>query len=214
MKRIFTILLITTIAFSACQKATQTTQTTNTGTTTAVTKIAPDGFKYITNTAVTMDITLLTNDDKPLTNVLVDVYTYQNGALGNKIFTALSNTQGAINGTVSVSGNTDTMVVDAKSFGVIHNAKVYVVGNTLSCTLGGSQGFKGNVAGTFDVIPGSTRAGGTIGMDATGNTGRVGLDGSLNSIQTNTKFISMGSADNLGRPLYLTTPGDVISAEM
>jgi len=215
MKKLFATLLILTIGFSACHKATETTQTNNTGTgSTAVTKIAPDGFKYVTNTAVTIDITLLTNDDKPLTNVLVDVYAYQNGALGNKIFTALSNTQGAINGTVSVSGNTDTLVVDAKSFGVLHNAKVYIVGNTLSCTLGGSQGFKGNVAGSFDVLPGGSRAGGTIGMDATGNTGRVGLDGSLNSIQTNTKFISMGSADNLGRPLYLTTPGDVISSEM
>ena len=144
MKKLFIILLITTIAFSACHKATETTQTNNSGNGTAVTKIAPDGFKYITNTALTIDITLLTNDDKPLTNVLVDVYAYQNGVLGNKIFTALSNTQGAINGTVSVSGNTDTLVVDAKSFGVMHNAKVYVVGSALSCTLGGSQGFKGN----------------------------------------------------------------------
>jgi len=166
----------------------------------AVNKVAPDGFNYATNKTINVSISLLTNTDDPLNNIPVKVYYYQDGNIGEVALTAITNAQGAINTTLSVPAYVDTMIVDPSSLGLLHNAKVFLTGNSLNCTLGGTQGSKGNIAGTFSKE-------GHI-LYAESNYATLGVGG------TGAVYKSMGKADANGRPLYLETKGDVITSEM
>jgi LruC domain-containing protein len=168
--------------------------------TTTVNKVAPDGFNYATNKTISVSITLLTNTDVPLNNIPVKVYFYQNGNIGEVALTAITNTQGAINTTLSVPAYVDTLIVDPSSLGLLHNAKIFLVGNSLNCTLGGTQGSKGNIAGTF------SKEGHILFTESNYTTMGVGGTGAY--------FKSMGNADVNGRPLYLEPTGDIISSEM
>jgi len=167
-------------------------------------KIAPDGFTYHTTKQITVDITLLTNANDPISNVPVSIFMFENNTKGNKIATAVSDASGKINYSVSVPAYVDTFVVTPNLLGLLNNAKVLLVGKTLSCTLGGTKGFLGNVIGTFDVqLPEAT------GVNLSGH--HLGtLD--INGVKTATVFSYMGTCDSLGRPDYLVTPSDAISS--
>lgn len=66
--------LVMLTAFS-CKKATDLTATTpTTPTTTTVSKIAPDGFTYMTTKKVTVSISTLTNANKAIAGVPVSIY--------------------------------------------------------------------------------------------------------------------------------------------
>lgn len=168
--------------------------------TTEVNKVAPDGFKYATNKTLNVNIALLTNTDDPLSNIPVKVYFYQDGNIGEVALTAITNAQGVVNTTLSVPAYVDTMIVDPSSLGLLHNAKVFLAGNSLNCTLGGTQVAKGNVAGTFSKEPPMLRTESNMTVFGNGNSGAA--------------YKPMGKADVNGRPLYLEATGDVISAEM
>jgi LruC domain-containing protein len=183
----------------ACSKKDATTTETPPPVTN-ITKVAPDGFNYTTNKTVNISITLLTNTDQPLNNIPVKVSFYKDGEIGEVALTAITNTQGVINTTLSVPAYVDTMIVDPQSLGLLHNAKVFLAGNALNCTLGGTEVAKGNVAGTFSNEPPMLRTESNIATLGAGGTGAA--------------YKAMGKADVYGRPLYLEATGDVISAEM
>ena len=171
-------------------------------------KIAPDGFTYQTTKQITVDVSLLTNTDDPIANVPVAIYSYENNNKGNKIATAVTDASGKINYSVAVPAYLDTFIVTPNFIGVLNNAKVSLSGKSLSCTLGGSKGFLGNVVGTFDAkLPE------TVAVNSNGNQGKFGtLD--INGVKTSTTFTYMGTADAQGYPNYLVSPNDPISAAL
>lgn len=199
MKNHFRCSFICTFVFLiACSKKDDTS--TNNPPTSTVNKIAPDGFNYATNKTININISLLTNADAPLNNIPVKVYFYQDGNIGEVALTAITNAQGVVNTTLSVPAYVDTMIVDPSSLGLLHNAKVFLSGNSLNCTLGGTQVAKGNVAGTFSKEPPILRTESNMTVFGAGGSGAT--------------FKSMGKADANGRPLYLEATSDIISAEM
>ncbi len=193
------------LLFVACSKKDATSTSGNFNPTG---KIAPDGFTYQTTKQITVDVSLLTNTDGPISHVPVAIYSYVNNKKGNKIATAITDASGRINYSVAVPAYMDTFIVTPNFIGVLNNAKVSLNGTSLSCTLGGSKGFQGNVVGTFDAkLPEA------VAVNATGNHGKFGtLD--INGISTKTIFNYLGTADAQGFPNYLVRPNDAISADL
>ncbi len=192
------------ILFAACKK---TDNSTNGGLPAG--KIAPDGFTYKTTKQITADVTLLTNTDQALANIPVAIYTYADGVRGNKIGTAITDASGKINFTTSVAAEIDTFIVTPNFVGVINNAKVFLANNTISCTLGGSAGFKGNVVGTFDAVLKGSYEHNAIGKHGGYST----FD--INGTKTSTVFSYLDTTDIQGKPLHrLMSPNDVITADL
>ncbi len=200
MKNFTKITVVGALLFlSACSKK-DATSTTVTPPVNSVTKISPDGFNYATNKTINVNIALLTNSNVPLNNIAVKVYYYQDGNIGEVALTAVTNAQGNISTNLSVPAYVDTLIVDPSYLGLLHNAKVFLVGNSLTCTLGGAQGSKGNIAGTF------SKEGHILYTESNYTVLGAGGNGPV--------YKSMGQADVNGRPLYLEPQGDVISTEM
>ena len=168
-------------------------------------KIAPDGFTYKTTRQIAVDVTLLTNTDGPIANVPVSIYSFVNNTKGDKIATAVTDATGRINYKVSVPAYLDTFIVTPNFIGVLNNAKVALNGTSLTCTLGGSTGFKGNVVGTFDA-PNQA-----VTVEATAPHGKSTFD--INGTKTSTTFSYLGKVDDQGVPKYLIS-NDAISADL
>lgn len=121
-----------------------------------------------------------------------------------KIATVITGTSGSGNTVISAPAYIDSFVVVAKIVGVLNNVIVRPVNNSLQITLGGRDGFKGNIVGGF------SRNNGT--KFVTGRNTISTFD--INGVKTSTAFISMGTIDALGKPSYLEKDNDIISADM
>ncbi|MFP5039655.1 LruC domain-containing protein [Parasediminibacterium sp. JCM 36343] len=205
----FIIPLCFLAAIAACKK-----NDSISGGNTPVGKVAPDGFTYKTTKPVNVDVTLLSNTNNALKGVMVNVYGYRNGSLGGQVLTGLTDSSGKLNASISVSSYYDTLVVDANTIGVIRNAKVFLTGNALKCTIGGTEGFAGNVAGTFSKLESHAP---TVFNTGRGGVGTFNINGTI----TNTNFVypiptltGATSADALGKPTYLEPTNDTISSDL
>ncbi len=207
----FVVLLALTIM--SCQKAADV-QSNNNNPVTPINKVAPDGFNYQTTKAVAVNISALTNANKPISGVPVNVYSTSNGSIGKLLFKGITNTQGQIITEASIPSYMDTLVVDANFVGLIHNALVTVRGNSMNCTLGGADGYSGNVVGTLSVNESKSTAIANTIIRGTNSVNGTHVSMDLNGIKTDTKFSYLGDYDASGRPKYLTTPGDEISVDM
>ena len=196
--------LATLLLFAACSKVgTSVNNPDNIPTG----KIAPDGFNYQTTKQITVSVAIQTNNDKPIGHVPVTVYAYTNNAIGNKLITAITDASGNVNFKASVPADMDTFIVTPNLIGVMNNAKAFLTGNNLNCTLGGSTGFKGNIAGTFHAaLPEATV------VNATGHRGGASMMG-INGVNTNTVYV-YDTADVLGVPTNLVLPNDVINPDL
>jgi len=170
-------------------------------------KIAPDGFTFQTTKNITVEVAVQTNINAPIAHVPVSVYAYTNNVKGNKIGTAITDASGNVNFKLSVPADMDTFIVTPNLIGVMNNAKVYLSGNILSCTLGGSTGFKGNVAGTFQAVVAESK-----GEMSSGRRGGASIMG-INGITTNTVYV-FDTADVLGVPTNLVFPNDTINPDL
>jgi LruC domain-containing protein len=212
MKNKINLLFVSLIMLAAfsCKKATDIVATPTTPTVPTVSKIAPDGFTYLTTKNVTVNISTLTNANKAIGGVPVRVYSQVDGAIGQLLFKGFTNAQGVLSNVFAIPSYIDTVIVDPNFLGLVHNAKAYINGTNLTATLGGSQGYAGNVVGTLNenIVP-PTSVGAVI---KTGFGLNKAMD--INGVKTDTKFSYLGSYDADGRPNYLTMPGDEISADM
>lgn len=171
-------------------------------------KVAPDGFTYKTEKKITVDVRLLTNSNIPISNVPVNIFAFYNNSIGNKIGTAITNNSGSINYITSVPAYIDSFIIVTDYVGLLNNVKTYLVGNTISCTIGGINGMSGNVANTFDVKSSSSFENNIIKQK--GNISTFDING----VKTNTVFSYLGTANTSGRPNYLETVNDVISTDL
>lgn len=176
---------------------------------TTINKIAPDGFNYSTVKKVTVNVTALTNDNKPMSGVPMSIYTLNaGGGLDKMIFKGFTDNSGAFNTTLSVPAYCDTLVIDPAYIGLVRLAKAGINGSTINCSIGGSKGFGGDIASTMNV--GSNLS--AYHSQALSVFNSATAFGYTNT--NTTKFAYMGKYDAMGRPLYLEPGEDVISADM
>ncbi len=169
-----------------------------------VTKIAPDGFKFVTTKQITVNVQLLAPDNTPIPGVPVSLYNanvaiQDNGsaAAGTAIFTGLSDKSGFVKATIDLSTTTDTVLIDAKYTGLIRNAKAFINGSSINAVIGGADGIGGDVVANF----------------AAPNTGFKQAPKAA-SFGPSTSYVAMGNTDSYGRPKYLESPSDVISSTL
>jgi len=152
----------------------------------------PESFNYNTDQELAVNITILAPDNSPVKNIPVRILNKIDIAGGVVLYKALTDNEGKISGTIKLPASMDKIVVDPKYLGVMRNATVTIVNKTISCTLGGSNGYSGNVVP--DVLLG----------------GRPNPQGRpLSPLAIPYRY--MGTFTNDGRPNYLEPINEVIS---
>ncbi|MEO5999551.1 MAG: hypothetical protein ABIN89_22340 [Chitinophagaceae bacterium] len=137
---VFAISLLT-----SCSKRSSNLPDTTADTTNKLGIIVANNFNYQTTNTTSLDVSLLTNDNKPLPGVMVNILD-KPAAEGGKIhYTTVSDANGKVAGAFKLPTYIKTVTVNPGYVGLMHDAAVAVVGNKVSCTLGGSTGYLGNV---------------------------------------------------------------------
>jgi LruC domain-containing protein len=206
MKQISAAFFASVILLISCNKTTNTSSSLTPPTPTVPeTKVAPDGFTYSTSKTVSINVNTLTNDNKALSQVPVNIYSCNAGNVGQLLYKGFTDASGNFTTNITVPSSTDTLIVDPAYIGIVRLAKVLISGNKATCTFGGASGYSGDIIGTLNT--GSNLSYSAV-HSAIINQG-MGFTGT-----TKVKFVSMGSTDVLGRPNYLEPVGDVIGADM
>ncbi|TAH06424.1 MAG: LruC domain-containing protein, partial [Sphingobacteriales bacterium] len=197
------------LGFTACSKKMEDTSSTvvTPPVVNGDSTIAPDNFTFATSKEVSVNIRLLTNDDKPIPGVMVNLYNANPAEAGISLFNAFSDANGYVKGTINIPAYMDTLLVDPAYVGLISNAKTYISGNQLTATLGGSNGFGGNIVQTAQ----KTSENGYHNKNTfyPAFTGANFIQG-----QGGVNYNYLGGYDGNGRPTNLVSPGDVVSAEL
>jgi LruC domain-containing protein len=190
MKNQSTLLLLfltSMLLFSSCKKGESTNSpspeptTGNTDVDALVGMKAPNGFDYKTDRQIRLNITSLAPDNSPITNTIVKILNAPAEAGGIVFYTGLTDNNGQITGNINLPAYLSEVVVDAAFPGIIHNAVVAISGQAIFCTLGGSEGYSGNV------VPERLALGRPMSPTEDGKT----------------NYSFMGTFDKLGKPNYL-----------
>ncbi|QQL49518.1 LruC domain-containing protein [Mucilaginibacter ginkgonis] len=145
MKKIFTYLLVISVAaLASCKKDNNTGTQTGTGTTSDV-KIAPDGFNFNTTKSVNLTIALKTNDNNPISGVVVSVYLPDTAVAKTSVFKGLTNRNGEITATINVPTQYSQLIIDPAYVGLLRNALANINGVSCNVVIGGFSGFAGDV---------------------------------------------------------------------
>jgi LruC domain-containing protein len=182
------------IAFASCSKVGSQTPPITDDTSNPLGITVSSDFNYQTIAASTLDITLLTNDNKPLAGVMVNILDKNLEDGGAIMYTSISDANGKVAGDLKLPTYLQSIVVDPAYIGLMHNARVKINSNSISCTLGGSEGYKG------DVIPSARVATPYSAMSTNGRT-------------ASEAYSYMGTYSASGKPNYLLPVNDVISAK-
>ncbi len=153
----------------------------------------PPNFNYRTTQSVAINVSLLTNDNKPLAGVLVSILdpANENSAV---LYKAITNEEGKLTGTLQLPTYFEKVIVDASYIGIMRNAKVKIVSNEILASLGGNEGFGGNVE--LSTLP-------------------YGLGTVYQPRQQDVNdYVYMGNFNSNGKPNYLESPSDVISSSL
>jgi LruC domain-containing protein len=187
-------LLFGIIYLAACKKADTVTPPTDPGGTSGNADVdalialnAPESFNYETAKDITIDITLLAPDNSPIKFVPVRVLDKNEENGGSILFKNLTDAAGKITGTVKLPAYMDKVVVDPKY------AVVSIVNNKILCTIGGSNGYGGNV------LPDITLGG------RPSNNGPIGRP-------TAAVYSYIGTYNSQGKPNYLLSTNETISS--
>ena len=206
MKTLIAALFISTCLFSACKNDLNTN--TNVGNT-PITKVAPDGFAYHTTKQITVTVAALTNDNKPIAAVSLNIYTLNADTLGALIYKGYTDNSGNFSISLTIPASCDTLVIDPAFIGLMRLALVPVSGNNISCTFGGTSGYGGAITGSLAAMnTGITRSNTrSQTISSFGELSPFGYTGA-----TKTKFVYMGTYDTQGGPLYQESVSDIITA--
>ena len=161
------------------------------------------GFDFSTTKKVDLNIRLLTNNNSPLSGVLVNINLTGDRNGEATLFKAISDSQGMIKGSINIPTYLDTLAIDAKYIGLPRNMKALIKNKAINCIIGGEDGVSGDIIEDRGI---------------SGNPNAVSFKKAANlpTVRKNTKttYEYMGSFDLLGRPLYREAKGDVISSEL
>ena len=194
MKKYYAALLFgAAIALVSCKK-----DSGNSGQTDAQ-PIAPNSFNFATTKEVSIDVKLLTNNNQPLSGVMVNVYSSLTDRSGKSLLSVLSGSDGSIKATLNIPVYIGTLYIDPAYVGLIRNAKAVISGNSIVGVIGGNTGFSG------DIVENNDEDSLTVANTVTGTTTGRG--------NSSTKYDYV-PYDYNGRPTNLVSPSDVISSTM
>jgi len=110
-------------------------------------KLAPDGFNFSTTKDVSFNVKLLTNNNKGIPGIFVNIYLPNNTSLTHAIFTGITDKDGQLAGKVTIPAYTTQLIIDPKTVGVLRMAMATINNNAITATLGGKSGYSGDVTG-------------------------------------------------------------------
>ncbi len=185
------------VVFASCKKIDTATppvnpSTGNTDVDSLVAMTTPESFNYTTDREVTINVTILAPDNAPITEIPIRLLNLPEETGGVVLFKGLTNAEGKISGTIKLPAYMDQIIVDPRYLGVMRNATVNIVNNSISCTLGGKEGFAGNV------VPNSILG---------GRPGIRNLQG-----RPMAAYTYMGTYNSQGKPDYLEATNATIGA--
>ena len=154
---------------------------------------APENFNFETFKTVSMDITILAPDNTPVQNIPISIMSKAAELGGVVLYKSLTDNNGKISGSIKLSSYVTQVVIDPQYVGVIRNAAVDIVNGTLSCTLGGSNNYSGNVVLNSPL------------------SGRVAQNVTGSNLRPLSFYSYMGTFDSQGKPNYLQATDAVIS---
>ena len=159
---------------------------------------APAAFNFETTSDITFNITILAPDNAPVRNVLVSILTKAEELGGITIYKSVTDQDGKIYGTIKVAPTVEQLVIDPQYSGVIRNAAFRITGKAITCTLGGSDGYQGNLVLNSPI------------------SGRIAqnINPFLQKPTTLPALSYIGSYSSLGKPYYLQSPSDLIKSAL
>lgn len=150
---------------------------------------SPADFNYETSKDALLDFKLLNNNNEPIANALINIMDKPHEYGGIVLFSALTDMNGGINTTFKLPTYLKTVSINSNTIGVIYNATVRVENQNITCTLGGKDGYTGNV-------------------EAERPKNSVLALAEKNQSLT---YKYLGSYNSFGRPNYLVTNNDIIN---
>ncbi len=152
--------------------------------------VVPSNFEYKTSNEIGFSIQLLTNDDKPIKNVRVDIMDAASDLKGNVLFSGSTDNFGVFSVKAEIPSHMKQVVVNTDYIGIPNDVILDLVIPSTSITLGGSNPLKITTA---------------QGKYITGNNVALGKATDFSYRLGTWELIN-------GKPNYLVTPRDVISS--
>lgn len=201
VRQLFALSISTALLFSSCKKGDVTSSNNETTPTNASADVEtlkaagiPSDFNYATSKNIKLDVSILAPDNTPIKFIPVQIMSKPEEEGGIILYKGLTDASGKLTGNFQLPAYYTQVTIDPKYLGVIRNAAVSVVNDQVSCTLGGSRGYSGNV-----IV--------NNGRPSSGNNGMaLRLGGAVISY--------IGTYNNQGKPDYLLPTNDVISATL
>ena len=152
---------------------------------------AAANFSWETSTTASIEIKTLDNADNAFPNVKVSILTDFQDEGGSVIINGISNDNGVFELDYRFPGHLTELVIATDHIGFVNEAKVSIIDGSINYTLGGSEETALNQVFT---APSSKTL--------------------KSSHATNMAINYMGPYTNLGVPLYLESPSDIITPEL
>lgn len=203
MRRLYTVLCVAGLSiFASCKKD----NSSNNGNGPTINKIAPEGFNFSTSKNVNVNVTLRTNNDQPLSGIVVSFYAPDKVDSGSPLFKGVTNASGNLTATVTVPAYFTKLVIDPAYVGLLRNATATINNGSITAVIGGKAGYSGDIVADAINTP-ETNSTGTIRTNSVFSTDFVYPNGY-------TASNAFTSPTNLGRPAYLESTSDVIDASL
>lgn len=151
--------------------------------------VNPD-FKFNTKEELSINIHTLDNNNGPVSNVRIQLYTDYPESGGNLILSGVTDASGQFTTNYQISAGTDSLVVATDAIGFANQQKVAVLNGSLTFSLGGKPSATLRSASADDVFKSSYFT------------------------QATTVYKTMGQYDRNGVPKNLVSPNDLIDAEL
>ncbi len=200
MKKFYVVtctLIAAVMALFSCKKSDNINDPNSDNTVTELTSMnVPPSFNYNTSADVQLDITMLAPDNTPVKSIPVNILDKPEEEGGKILFTSLTNSQGKISGSFKLPAYYSEVIVDPAYIGLMRNAVVKIVSNKILCTIGGADGYSGNV------VPAGRVA------------GKYAYNAHINDNAALPKYKYLGSYTNQGKPNYLEPVNDIVSGEL
>lgn len=176
-----------------------------------------NGFNYNTTKDVKLNISLLTNDNRPISGVVVSIYLAD--ASNEPVFKGVTDKSGQIHGRVTVAASAKSLIIDPAYVGLIRNAEATIAAdNTVTATIGGKEGFSGSIMAeniSFNTSPADAK---TLTYKTSGyvTTGLLATTFAYpGTYSATTAFVNNATYPKaLGRPVYLEATGDILDASL
>jgi len=192
MKSRFLFLIILGLVAFSCQKVTkEATETVDPANIKDINElVVPANFEFKTTNEIGFSIQLLTNDDKPIKNVRVDIMDGASDLNGNILFSGSTDNFGVFSAKAEIPSYMKQVVVNTDYIGIPNDVLLDLVVPATSITLGGSAPLK------IQTIQSKYTTNNLVSLGkATDFSYRLGTWETVN-----------------GKPNYLVTPRDVVSS--